>query len=417
MKPERGFWAALHENFLTPKVSQEDLEQCLDRIRGELPTPVFWLLGKAQSGKTSLIRALTGSSRAEIGNGFRPCTRTAQRYPFPNEEERFLEFLDTRGLGEVNYDPSEDMRILEDQSHLLIVVIKAMDHAQQAVLVPLRKILKTHPAWPLLVVQTALHEGYPTTDTQHLVPYPFGQFPFPPQVPADLARSLASQRELFASFDTRFVPVDFTLPEDGYNVEHYGLDALWSAIEEALPLGLRGMLYQTRQARQSLRDVYFRTAHPHVLSYALAAGTAAGLPVPLVDVPLVMAIQGKMFHTLASIYGQQVSRRQMAEIGGTLGVGYALRLGGRELLKLIPGLGSAMSALYAAASTYALGRTLCVYFSHARHGDVPDSATLRKLYAEQYEEGRRRMRAYFEHLVANRGNHSGNSAPQQGKAS
>jgi hypothetical protein len=76
-----------------------------------------------------------------------------------------------------------------------------------------------------------------------------------------------------------------------------------------------------------------------------------------------------------------------------------------------------MSALYAAASTYALGRTLCVYFSHTRHGDVPDSATLRKLYAEQYEEGRRRMRAYFEHLVANRGNHSGNSAPQQGKAS
>src|SRR5262245_11893341 len=47
--------------------------------------PVVWLLGKVQSGKTSVIRAITRSSDAAIGDGFRPCTRTARLYAFPND--------------------------------------------------------------------------------------------------------------------------------------------------------------------------------------------------------------------------------------------------------------------------------------------------------------------------------------------
>ena len=40
--------------------------------------PIVWLVGKVQSGKTSIIRALTQASDAEIGSGFRACTRTAR---------------------------------------------------------------------------------------------------------------------------------------------------------------------------------------------------------------------------------------------------------------------------------------------------------------------------------------------------
>ena len=70
--------------------------------------PVVWLLGKVQSGKTSIIRVLTQSSDAEIGSGFRACTRTARVFDFPNEAP-IIRFLDTRGLGEVAYDPSDDI--------------------------------------------------------------------------------------------------------------------------------------------------------------------------------------------------------------------------------------------------------------------------------------------------------------------
>jgi uncharacterized protein (DUF697 family) len=90
-----------------------------------------------------------------------------------------------------------------------------------------------------------------------------------------------------------------------------------------------------------------------------------------------------------------MSSQRMAEIGSTLGVGFLTRLAGRSLLKLIPGFGSAVSGLYAAASTYALGRTLCAYFSYILEGDVPDPTALRRLYAQEFREGKARLGQYI----------------------
>jgi len=403
MAERKKFWNRVWRYIAEPKADEARLEALVQQIRQELPAPVFWLLGKTQSGKTSIIRALTDNSRAEIGNGLRSCTRTAQMYPFPSEEDCLLRFLDTRGLGEVNYDPSEDIALFADQSHLLIVVMKALDHAQHEVMEALRKIHGQRPDWPVLVVQTCLHEAYTDPEQQHILPYPYQQSPFPPHVPADLARSLQMQRKLFeaAHIEARFVPVDFTLPTDGYEPVNYGLDELWTAIEELLPLGLKGMLARVEEFRKGLRDLRFRAAQPHILSYSLAAGAAAGFPVPMVDVPLVLAVQAKMFHAIASIYQQNLNQQRMSEILSTLGIGYLGRLGGRELLKVVPGLGSAIAALYAAASTYALGVTLCVYFSRLGNGAVPDQSEFQRIYQKHFEEGRSRLRTYLE-TVRNR---------------
>ena len=152
------------------------------------------------------------------------------------------------------------------------------------------------------------------------------------------------------------MPVDFTLPEDGFQPVDYGLEQLWSVIEELLPLGLRGMLGQTPEARQAIRDDLFRKAQPHIVAYAMAAGGAGAVPLPVVNVPLVLAAQAKMLHTIAEIYRQPMDLQRMAEIAGALGFGFLTRLGVRELVKLVPvpGLGEGVSALYAAASTYAL---------------------------------------------------------------
>jgi len=153
-----------------------------------------------------------GSTLPEIGNGFRPCTRTARLYDFPNEAECLLRFLDTRGLGEAEYDPAEDIQFCEDQAHLLIVVIKAADQAPQPLLAPLTAIRKAHPNWPVIVAQTGLHELYPPGG-RHIVPYPYGEEPLPAPAPStaalpgrgpsDLLRSLAAQREWFGNVGAR----------------------------------------------------------------------------------------------------------------------------------------------------------------------------------------------------------------------
>ena len=403
MSKNAGYWQALWQRAFTPRVAPEKLDEALAQARRALPQPVFWLLGKAQSGKTSIIRALTGRNDVEIGNGFRPCTRAAQLYPFPDPQRPFLQFLDTRGLGETAYDPTDDMRWSEDQAHLLVVVIKALDHAQECVLAALRAIREAHPQWPVLVVQTSLHEGYPDALRGHTVPYPYDQSPWPATVPADLARSLRLQREWFTGMNARFVAVDFTLPGDGFDPQHYGLEALWTAIEELLPLGLRAMLADAPHARRLLRDAHFSAAHPHVIAYALTAGTMGAIPLP-VDLPLILAVQAKMFHAIARIYGQPPGGRWIGEIGGILGAGalarYFARLLSRDLFKLVPvpGLGSVASALMASSSTYALGLTLCAYFSYIVQGDVPDAKALRALYREQFSEGRRVLAGYLQQL-------------------
>src|ERR1700730_8406486 len=91
-----------------------------DKARGF--APVVWLLGKVQSGKTSIIRELTQAANAEVGSGFRACTRTARVFDFPSEAP-IIRFLDTRGLGEVAYDPASDIAFCECRSHLLLGVV------------------------------------------------------------------------------------------------------------------------------------------------------------------------------------------------------------------------------------------------------------------------------------------------------
>jgi uncharacterized protein (DUF697 family) len=96
-----------------------------------------------------------------------------------------------------------------------------------------------------------------------------------------------------------------------------------------------------------------------------------------------------MLHTIADIYHQPMDIQRMAEIAGALGVGFFTRLGLRELLKLapVPGLGPGVSALYAAASTYALGMALAEYFSRIRGGAKLDTAVIRSLYASEFKHG------------------------------
>src|SRR6516162_3241864 len=100
------------------------LEEQLEKLRERLPVPVFWLFGKTQSGKTSIIKFLTGADQAEIGKGFQPCTRFSRQYHFPSAEAPLISFLDTRGLDEPAYDPTEDLSRFNQEAHVVLVTVK-----------------------------------------------------------------------------------------------------------------------------------------------------------------------------------------------------------------------------------------------------------------------------------------------------
>jgi uncharacterized protein (DUF697 family) len=384
-------WRGLREALLEPRVDDASLGAAVREARARHPLTVVWLIGKTQSGKTSIIRALTGSGLAEIGNGFQPCTATTRLYDFPAEAP-LVRFLDTRGLGEVAYDPSADIHYCESQAHLLLAVMKATDIRQDDVLEVLRQVRGRHPEWPLVIAQTGLHDAYPPGG-EHPLPYPFEDGGAPESVPVDLARALRAQRDrlgaLPGEIPVRWVPIDLTLPEDGFDPPDYGLDALWQAIDGVSTLRLQALL----RSDPGVADAYARSAHPHIVGYAIAAAGVGALP--LVDLVGVPAIQAKMLQSLAALYGQDWDRRAILEFLGLLGTGigvaYAARSAGRAVVKLIPVWGQTAGAVWGAtasgATTYALGKAAGFHFNRRRRGLPADAEGLRRTFAEGFDTG------------------------------
>jgi len=120
------------------------------------------------------------------------------------------------------------------------------------------------------------------------------------------------------------------------------------------------------------------------------AATAGALPIPLVDMIALSGIQTRMVYHLAQLYGQPLSGKRFLEIAGTLGLGMLIRQAGRELLKVVPFLGSVLgsvaSGALAGASTFALGKAFCFYYQKVHQGQVPRPADLRRYYKEQLEQ-------------------------------
>jgi uncharacterized protein (DUF697 family) len=377
------------QQILQPGIDQARFDAAMDAIRKGSTLPVLWLLGKTQSGKSSIIQALTGSTAAEIGQGFKACTRTAAIFDFPDGETAFVRFLDTRGLGEVGYDPIDDMAYCEARSCLLIVTLRAIDHQLDEIVTAVRRIRKDHPDWPILIVQTCLHEVYADKACRHPEPYPFGDGLSGPGVPPPVALTLSAQRARFEGVQARFAVIDFTLPEDGYEPVYYGLDALWSTLEDVLPAGLAPMMRETLTHRQALNDLYRREVHPHIVGYAIVAGLLGAIPVPIVNLSLVLAAQAKMLHSIASIYGLNLTNRSLGEVASAIGMGGIMaRYGVNELASLIPGWGSAVAGLSSAAITYGLGKTMDYYYAQTRQGAVFTRDMLREVYKHEFERGR-----------------------------
>ncbi|MFZ1105555.1 MAG: GTPase domain-containing protein [Hyphomicrobiaceae bacterium] len=344
--------------------------------------PVVWLIGKVQSGKTSIVRALTGASDAEIGAGFRACTRTARIFDFPAAAP-IIRFLDTRGLGEAAYDPAADIAYCEDRAHLMLAVVKAMDAEQGAVADTVRAARERHPDWPVVVAQTTLHEAY-AGEAAHILPYPFASEAAAATVPEPLRRGLAHQRSLFEGLPgrgaVRFVPIDLTQPGDGYDPVDYGREALIAALVEVAP-GIVKVALQGLPGAQS--DAHARSANAYILGFAAAAGASDALPVAgVVTVPV---LQAAMLRQLGQIYAVDWDRRSYAEFLAALGTGTLIRtastFGIRQLVKLVPVYGQTVGAATAAAAsfaaTYAIGKAASTYLRQKKRGaEVEDLATV-----------------------------------------
>lgn len=365
-------------------LSDDEYRRQRDRLLDRAPVPVFWLFGKTGSGKTSIVKYLTGAERAEIGSGFRPQTQRSEKYDFPAAESPLVRFLDTRGLGETRYDPREDIGQFTGSTHVVIVTIRVMDHALAEIIEPLRAIRKAAPARPVLLALTCLHEAYP--GRQHPDPDPFDSALLPDSLPVELRRSIRAQEERFAGLADQIVPLDLTHPDDGFDQPEFGGVRLKDALVAMLPAAYRQTLLTLYDSMASLKDLNDRRALPIVIGHSMLAASAAAVPLPWLDIPVVAAIQSHLVYRLARVYGQPRGARTLLEMAGPIGGRMLARQIVRETLKFIPFVGVAANAALAYAYTYGLGKACGWYFGQVRQGNAPSAQELEQVWRDQLKQ-------------------------------
>jgi len=372
------------------------------RKRAQAIAPVVWLLGKTGAGKTAIVAALTDDPRAKVGEGFEPCTPTAAVHDVPSEAP-LLRFLDTRGLGEANYDPTKDIAWCEGQSHLLLVAMQVADPIQHTVLSALQQARRRHHDWPVVVAQTGLHRVYPV-GMGHPKPYPYtggSEDETNAALPHALRQALAHQRRLFDELRgprPRFVPIDFTVPEDGFPPHDFGLDMLWRVLEEA-GLNAFDALHRARADTES--DRIRAKARPLIYGYSAAAAGAGAVPIPIVGVGGLAGILAIMLRTLAIRYGVAWTPVAFAQFSGAVGGGalawWIVRYGFRELLKLIPIVGTVAAGALNAAAAFAMivgmGEAACVWLAYRRRGLTAPNDEVRRAFVDGLAAGLRQAKS------------------------
>ncbi len=373
-------------------IDEVKVAEILKTVRAELPTTEALLLGKPQSGKSSIVRGLTGVSEEIVGQGFRPHTQHTERYAYPSSELPLLIFTDTVGLGDVDRDTEAIVKELvgdlqQDSrgAKVLILTIKINDFATDALKQIVRQLRQQYRDLPCLLAVTCLHEVYPVSVVDHPE--------YPPNF-AEIERAFSAIKEDFVGSFDRAVLIDFTLEEDGYAPVFYGLEALRDSLADLLPEAEARTIHQLldNELGDRIGNLYRDVGRRYILSFAIAAATMAAVPLPFATMPVLTALQVSMVGLLGQLYGQKLTPSQAGGIVSAIAGGFLAQAIGRELIKFIPGFGSVIAASWAAAYTVALGEGACVYFGDLIGGKKPDPKKIQAVMQEAFQSAKERFK-------------------------
>lgn len=373
------------------RVDEVKLREILEQVRSDLPTTEAILIGKPQSGKSSLVRGLTGVSSDIIGPGFRPHTQHTARYAYPNEELPLLKFVDTVGLGDGQQETQQVIQELAEilnqaqTAKLIIWTVKVTDFATASLKQIAQDLRSRYPQVPCLLAITCLHELYDAQTQDHPA--------YPPQMET-IDRAIQQIQQDFSGLYDQAVWVDFTLEEDGFSPLFYGLEAFSSAIETLLPEAEArtiAQLVRDRDLSTPVGDLYREVGRRYILPFAIAAGTCAAVPLPLATMPVLTGIQISMVTALGQLYGRVLTPAQAGGLVSTIAGGFVAQTIGRELVKLIPGFGSVIAASWAVAYTWALGEAACVYFGDLMGGKTPDPQRIQTLMKDSFKAAKSKL--------------------------
>ncbi|MEZ4329638.1 MAG: DUF697 domain-containing protein [Polyangiales bacterium] len=165
----------------------------------------------------------------------------------------------------------------------------------------------------------------------------------------------------------------FALSSERADVDEppYGARELSEAVVAAMP---DEAMIEAARALHFAREGRTQVAQRVVQASGTLAVTVAVTPVPLSDMALIAPLQAMMVTAVAYISGRpwdlRTASEWVASVGLVGGAGLGLRWTAQQLVKLVPGAGSIVSASIAGAGTTALGKSAMAYFLGVP-GNVP----------------------------------------------
>lgn len=103
---------------------------------------------------------------------------------------------------------------------------------------------------------------------------------------------------------------------------------------------------------------------------ALMAALVGAEPIPLLDLPLHVAVQWKVAMQVAAIYGRPGLDVRSGEMAGTLSLSLLARTCAQQSIKLVPGIGWLLSSALSAVSALLLGHSLVRVYEQDRLFDL-----------------------------------------------
>lgn len=357
--------------------TNEDIADLVDGIKNRRP-PRFILVGRSGAGKSSLINALAGRYLAKTSDVVVGTTK-AQKFEYTSQGKTLFEIIDTRGFSESAASPIDSRA--EDQLHdaihdfqpdaiLFIKRCKERDGLDKDVEFLKNIITVLNDKVPVCLVLTQADEMEPSRE-KNPTKYPISRLDNITKAEQQIRDLLIEKRVRWNFIVSASSLIEWSQEPDKVNPElwpeltiefdgRFRIDELLRHLDDNITT--RAAIFLMLASKMD--EVSKRMCERLVKAFSLAAAALATTPIPLSELPILLALHSALVMIIAYLGGQEMSfesaKKVLMTLSGVGAVGFTTQIlaqqGSKFFNAVFPGAGSFISAGMASLGTYTVGR-------------------------------------------------------------